>query len=187
MLNRRILAALTLIVVIGLLSVSAATVKAQTGTPLTLYAGEKSTSTYGFGSSSSDITSPGPTLNLVEGTTYTMTVNNVGTMEHSWEISTSKSATTSPLWNAGIDISTYIPSGGSGSVTFTPTQTGNFYYVCTFPGHIALGMWGNVKVTSSAVPEFPSVLTLLFMALAVTGLTAFLARQKIKISKFPNF
>jgi hypothetical protein len=48
-------------------------------------------------------------------------------------------------------------------------------------------MWGNVKVTSSAVPEFPSVLTLLFMALAVTGLTAFLARQKIKISKFPNF
>jgi uncharacterized cupredoxin-like copper-binding protein len=168
-----------------LLSASAATVKAQTGTPLTWYAGEKSTSAYGFGTSSGDITSPGPTLNLVEGTTYTMTVNNVGTMEHSWEISTSKSTTTSPLWGAGIDISTYIPSGGSGSVTFTPTQTGNFYYVCTFPGHIALGMWGNVKVTST-VPEYPSVLTLMFVALTATGLAAFLTRQKTKIGKFPN-
>jgi uncharacterized cupredoxin-like copper-binding protein len=185
LLVRKTFLALTLIVAIGLLSASAATVKAQTGTPLTWYAGEKSTSTYGFGTSSSDITSPGPTLNLVEGTTYTMTVNNVGTMEHSWEISTSKSTTTSPLWGAGIDISTYIAPQSSGSVTFTPTQTGNFYYVCTFPGHIALGMWGNVKVTST-VPEYPSVLTLMFVALTMTGLAAFLTRQKTKISKFPN-
>ena len=81
--------------------------------------------------------------------------------------------------------SNYIPLGGSGSVTFTPTQTGNFYYVCTFPGHIALGMWGNVKVTST-VPEYPSVLTLMFVALTVTGLAAFLTRQKTKIGKFPN-
>jgi len=178
--------ALTLIVVIGLLSASAATVKAQTGTALTLYAGEKSTSAYGFGSSASDLASPGPTLNLVEGTTYTMTVYNVGKMDHSWEISTSKATTTSPLFEAGIGISTYITPGGNGTVTFTPNQTGNFYYVCTFPGHIALGMWGNVKVTST-VPEYPSVLTVMFMALAVTGLAAFLARQKIKIGKFPNF
>ena len=183
---RRTFLALTLIVAIGLLSVSAATVKAQTGTALTLYAGEKSSSTYGFGSSSSNIASPGPTLNLVEGTTYTMTVHNVGTMDHSWEISTSKSITTTPLWGAGIDITTYISPGGQGSVTFTPTQTGNFYYLCTFPGHIELGMWGNVKVTSTSIPEYPSVLTLLFAAFAVTGLAAFLGRHKIRISKFPN-
>jgi hypothetical protein len=114
-----------------------------------------------------------------------MTVNNVGTMDHSWEISSSKSATTSPLWGAGIDLTNYIPPGGSGSVTFTPTQTGNFYYLCTFPGHVDLGMWGNVKVTST-VPEYPSVLTLLFAVFAVTGLVAFLGRHKISISKFPN-
>jgi uncharacterized cupredoxin-like copper-binding protein len=177
---------LTLIVAIGLLSVPAGTVKAQTA--LTLYAGEKSTSAYGFGNSASSIESnPGPTLNLVEGTSYTMTVYNVGTMDHSWEISSSKSATTSPLWGAGIDITNYISPGGQGSVTFTPTQTGNFYYLCTFPGHIELGMWGNVKVTSSAVPEFPSALTLTFLALTVTALAAFLAKQKIKATKFPNF
>ncbi len=181
---RRIFLALTLIIAIGLLSVSAGTVKAQTA--LTLYAGEKSTSAYGFGNSASSIESnPGPTLNLVEGTSYTMTVYNVGTMEHSWEISSSKSTTTSPLWGAGIDITNYIPIGGQGSVTFTPTQTGNFYYLCTFPGHIELGMWGNVKVTST-VPEYPTVLTLMFLAITITALTAFLARQKIKINKFPQ-
>ena len=183
---RRIFLALTLIIAIGLLSVSAGTVKAQTA--LTLYAGEKSSSAYGFGNSASSIESnPGPTLNLVEGTTYTMTVYNVGTMDHSWEISSSKSATTSPLWGAAIDTTNYISPGGQGSVTFTPTQTGNFYYVCTFAGHIELGMWGNVKVTSTAVPEFPSALTFTFLALTVTALAAFLAKQKVKVSKFPNF
>ena len=109
MLIRRTFLALTLIIVIGLLSVSAGNSKSADST-LTLYAGEKSTSAYGFGNSASDIRfDPGPTLNLVEGTTYTMTVYNVGTMEHSWEISTSKSTTTSPLWGAGIDIPIIYP------------------------------------------------------------------------------
>jgi plastocyanin len=176
---------LTLLFAVILIAVPLATVKAQTS--LTLYAKEISSSSYGFGLTSTSITSPGPTLNLVEGTSYTMTVNNVDTMPHSWEIVSSKATSTSPLWGAGIDISSYIPSGGSGSVTFTPTQTGNFYYVCTVPGHIALGMWGNVKVTSSSVPEFPSALTLTFLAVTVTAIAAFLAKQKIKATKFPIF
>ena len=176
--------ALTLIfsvaLAIGLISAFAVPVKAQSGTSLTLYAGEVSSSAYGFGNSASSITSPGPTLTLTEGTTYTMTVYNVSHMSmlHSWEITTSEAASTSPLWGAGIDLTNYIPVGGSGSVTFTPTQTGNFYYVCSFPGHIALGMWGKVVVKSSSIPEFPSVLTVMFMALAVTGLAAFLTKQK---------
>lgn len=164
---------------IGLISAFAVPVKAQSATQLTMYAGEVSSGAYGFGNTASSITSPGPTLTLVEGTTYTMTVYNVSHMSmlHSWEITTSEAASTSPLWGAGIDLTNYIPVGGSGSVTFTPTQTGTFYYVCSFPGHIALGMWGKV-VVQSTIPEFPSVLTVTFMALAVTGLAAFLTKQK---------
>jgi len=170
---------LAIALVISLLSAFALTVKAQSVTQLTWYAGEVSTSAYGFGTSASTITSPGPTLNLVEGTTYNMTVYNVSTMsmDHSWEIVSSKAASTSPLWGAGIGVSTYISPGSSGSVTFTPTQTGNFYYVCTFPGHIALGMYGKV-VVSTTIPEFPSALTLMFMALALTALAAFVTRHK---------
>jgi len=174
--------AVAMIIVITLMSTLAivVTVKAQTNTNLTVYAGEVSSSTYGFSlTSASSITSPGPTLNLLEGTTYTVTVNNVShlSMDHSWEIVSSKAVGT-PLWGAGVAVTSYLAPGASGSITFTPTQTGNFYYVCTFPGHIALGMWGKV-VVSSTVPEFPITLTLMFAALALTAMAAFLARQKI--------
>jgi len=171
---------------IALMSAFTLPVKAQTGTPLTLYAGEVSSSAYGFGLTASSITSPGPTLTLTEGTTYTMTVYNVSHMGmlHSWEISPTEAVATSAEWGASIDLANYIPVGGSGSVTFTPTQTGNFYYVCTFPGHIALGMWGKIVVKSSTIPEFPSVLTLMFMMLAAAGLATFLAKQQPKTKRF---
>jgi heme/copper-type cytochrome/quinol oxidase subunit 2 len=111
------------------------------GTPLTLYA-----DSYGFGDSAGNIISPGPTLHLNVGQTYTMTVHNVASIPHSWEIVATKAVGT-PIFGAGINVNTYIQPGQSGSVTFTPDQTGNFYYVCTVPGHIALGMWGNVEIT----------------------------------------
>ena len=171
---------------IALISAFTVPVKAQSVKQLTLYAGEVSSTAYGFGNTASSITSPGPPLTLTEGQTYNMTVYNVSThdMLHSWEISTSEAVDTSgPLWGAGIDLTNYIPVGSSGSVEFTPTQTGNFYYVCTFPGHIALGMYGKV-VVSSSIPEFPSVLTLMFMALAATGMAAFMAKQKTKNKRF---
>jgi FtsP/CotA-like multicopper oxidase with cupredoxin domain len=114
---------------------------------LTLYAGSVSTSTYGYGNSANDITSPGPTLKLKSGQTYTMTVHNVGNIAHSWEIVSTKAFSSSPLFGAGININNYIQPGQSASVTFTPDQTGNFYYVCTVPGHIQLGMWGNVEIS----------------------------------------
>jgi uncharacterized cupredoxin-like copper-binding protein len=120
-----------------------------TGTPLTMYAGEVSTATYGFGNSASSIaTAPNaPTLTLKEGTSYTMTVTNSGTMPHAWEITRDKTTST-VLWGAQIDPTSYISPGASGSVTFTPTETGTFYYICPVPGHVALGMWGTVIVTA---------------------------------------
>jgi len=190
--QNRIFLVLTLILVIGLIStLTATTTKAATsGTSITLYAGPvtSGSGTYGYGTSASKITSPGPTLNLVEGTAYTITVNNVATnMAHSFEIVSTKAIST-PLFGAGIDITSFIPAGSSGQVTFTPNQTGNFYYVCTVPAHIGLGMWGNVVVStttpSPTVAEFPSALTLIFVALAITAMAAFVARQKNRPKNF---
>ena len=188
--KNQIFLVLTLILVIGLLTTLTATMtKAQiSGTTITLYAGSvtSGSGTYGYGASASKITSPGPPLNLVEGTTYTLTVHNVSNMAHSFEI-VSTEAVGTPLWNSGIDTTSYIPAGSSASVTFTPTQTGNFYYVCTVPSHISLGMWGNVVVSATApsptIPEFPIALTLIFMAFIITALAAFVARQK-KTTKY---
>jgi uncharacterized cupredoxin-like copper-binding protein len=117
---------------------------------LTLYEGEiAGTATYGFGNTASDLTTPGPQLTLTQGTTYTMTVYNVGTLQHSWEISSSNTGNPSPLFNSEINPGTYINPGASGSVTFTPNQSGNFYYVCPVPGHTDLGMWGNVVISAA--------------------------------------
>jgi uncharacterized cupredoxin-like copper-binding protein len=117
------------------------------GTPLTMYAGEISTASYGFGNTAATITSPGPTMTLKEGTSYTMTVTNSGTMPHAWEITRDKTTST-VLFGAQIDPTSYISPGASGSVTFTPTEVGTFYYICPVPGHVALGMWGTVIVTA---------------------------------------
>ena len=122
---------------------------AAPGTPLTLYAGEVSTAAYGFGNTAISIaTAPnGPTLQLKEGQSYTMTVTNSGTMPHAWEITRDKTTST-VLFGAQIDPTSYISPGASGSVTFTPTEVGTFYYICPVPGHVALGMWGTVIVTA---------------------------------------
>jgi uncharacterized cupredoxin-like copper-binding protein len=124
------------------------TTPSGTTTDLTLYAGSVSTSTFGYGNTANTIQSPGPTLNLKSGQTYNMTVYNVATdLAHSWEIVPTKAVSESPMFGAGIAINTYIQPGQSGSVVFTPDQTGSFYYVCTVPGHIQLGMWGVVDIT----------------------------------------
>jgi uncharacterized cupredoxin-like copper-binding protein len=119
---------------------------ATKGTPLTLYAGEVSSAAYGFGNSASSIISnPGPTITLTQGTTYTMTVTNSGTMPHAWEI-TNAEPTGSVMFGAQIAPTSYLAPGASGSVTFTPNQAGNFFYICPVPGHATLGMWGNIVV-----------------------------------------
>ncbi len=115
-------------------------------TALTLYEGEVSSTSYGFGNSASTLSSPGPTLTLTQGQSYTMTVYNVGAITHSWEIASTNTGTPSPLFNSEINPGAYIAPGASGSVTFTPNQSGNFYYVCPVPGHSDLGMWGNVVI-----------------------------------------
>ncbi len=115
---------------------------------VTIYAGEVSPTQYGFGNSSSSITSPGPTLTLKVGQPYTVTCNNVGAMPHGWEITAQNATGSQVLFGAQIAATNYLAPGASGSVTFTPNTAGNYYYICPVPGHVQLGMWGNIVVTS---------------------------------------
>ncbi len=160
----------------------------SSGTNLVLYEGPLTSGTvgstiYGFGDTATNITSPGPTLYLQKGVTYTMTVYNLDpSMMHSWEIVATKAVSNTPLWGAGIDITNYIPSGSFGSVTFTANETGNFYYVCTRPGHIDLGMYGNVVVTEEPIPEFPSPAVALLTLVILVATTALVIQIK-NISK----
>lgn len=117
----------------------------SSGNAITVYGGEISTSKYGFGNSASSLSSPGPTLTFKVGQSYALTFVNSGQAIHAWEITTSKAPGT-VLFGAGIGVSNYLSPGQSGTVTFTPDQAGNFYYVCPVPGHVELGMWGNVVV-----------------------------------------
>ena len=164
---------------VGVLSFSFLTARAENSTiNITLYEGDKVTSDYGFGSSADNITSPGPQLDFHVGDVVNMTVVNVGTMQHAWEITTEKSTSSQVLFNAAINPTTYLSPGQSGSVMFSVTQAGDFYYVCTYPGHIQLGMWGNVHVTG-AIPEFPAGgLALGMIALFLTATAVYLARAK---------
>jgi len=54
-----------------------------------------------------------------------------------------QSATANVVFEARTNI---IPGGGNATITFIPTQAGNYYYICQVVGHFAAGMWGIVTV-----------------------------------------
>lgn len=54
--------------------------------------GEVSPSIYGFGSTPSNITSPGPTFTVKVGTTVIVDFSNAGTMAHNWALVTQKTS-----------------------------------------------------------------------------------------------
>ncbi len=117
---------------------------ASSGTPLTLYVGEISSTSYGFGNTANSLSSnPGPTITLTAGKTYTMTVQNVGAMQHDGALVDAKSTSANVLWGAVISP---INAGSNGQVTFTAGSAGSYFYICQIPGHVALGLWGTVTV-----------------------------------------
>jgi cytochrome c oxidase subunit 2 len=113
-----------------------------------LYAGELSNTQYGFGNSSTTITSPGPSFTVQVNDTVMVTFHNVGNMPHSFAVVDSLGSNYNILFNSSIGSgSSPIPSSGTASVTFVASQAGTYYYICTVPGHEALGMWGNFTVS----------------------------------------
>jgi len=141
---------------LGILILLSGAVLAGVGTPpplpqpnvsMTLYAGEVNLTQYGFGNSSTSITSPGPTLTFTVGDVVNMSVFNAGTMPHNWALTSSNDTSATVLFGAKIDSgSVPIPVNETGSVVFKVTKSGNYFYICQVPGHVQLGMWGNVVV-----------------------------------------
>jgi uncharacterized cupredoxin-like copper-binding protein len=114
---------------------------------VTLYAGEASATVYGFGNSSTTITSPGPTLTFKVGDVVNMTLINFGQMPHNWVITGSKQLGAEVLFDAEVASDTVpLLSNQTASHVFTLTQAGTFFYLCEIQGHLQLGMWGNVVV-----------------------------------------
>ncbi len=117
---------------------------------ITVYAGELNLGMYGFGNSSSDISSPGPTFTVKVGTTVTIHFSNAGTMGHNWAVVTEKVSGSNLLAFSHSQIasgSNPIQSGGQGSTTFVADKAGTYYYICQVDAHVSLGMWGYFIVT----------------------------------------
>ncbi len=113
-----------------------------------LYEGEISSTLYGFGYTSGNLTSPGPTLTFNVNDVVNVTITNVGQMPHNWALVSNNQSSSAPvLFNAQIaSPSNPLQHGQSASLAFTVTKLGNFYYICQVPGHLNLGMWGTVVV-----------------------------------------
>ncbi len=127
-------------------SASVAPSSSASATTINIYAGEVSSSTYGFGTTST-LSSPGPTLTFTAGEVVTVDFHNVGAMSHNWAIVATKDSTASVLWGAQIQsASNPVLPGGTASVTFTVGSAGSYYYICQVDAHVTLGMWGQVTV-----------------------------------------
>jgi uncharacterized cupredoxin-like copper-binding protein len=116
---------------------------------VTLYAGEISPSKYGFGTSPSNITSPGPTLRFKTSDVVNLTVVNVGEYPHALAFTTAPKTGSRTLFDATIASGTNpLAPGQSGNVVFSPNSVSDDYYICPVPGHAELGMWGSVIVSA---------------------------------------
>jgi uncharacterized cupredoxin-like copper-binding protein len=116
---------------------------------IVLYEGEVSTTRYGFGNTSSTLTSPGPTLRFNLTDIVNITVINVGKMPHAFAITSAPKTGSHVLFNAEIgSASNPLQPGKQGSVIFTPSNAGSsFFYICPVPGHAEVGMYGSVIIT----------------------------------------
>ena len=114
---------------------------------IVLYEGEIAPTKYGFGNSSNLLTSPGPTIRFNMSDVVNITVINVGSMPHAFEITNAPKTGSTMLFNAEIGASSYLEPGQKGTVIFTPNNAGSFYYICPVPGHAELGMYGSVVIT----------------------------------------
>ncbi len=114
---------------------------------IVLYEGEISPIKYGFGYTSTSLSSPGPTLRFNLTDVVNITVINVGSMPHGFAITNAPNTGATVLFNAEIGASSYLEPGKQGTVIFTPNNAGSFYYICPVPGHTEVGMYGSVIIS----------------------------------------
>jgi FtsP/CotA-like multicopper oxidase with cupredoxin domain len=115
---------------------------------ITLYAGEISDSRYGFGTEPNNLTSPGPTLRFKTTDVVNLTIVNVGTKPHAFQVTNVPQTGGAVLFDAAV-ASANVPlqPGESGSVVFNPYSPGkSYYYTSPLSGQAELGMWGSIIV-----------------------------------------
>jgi len=114
---------------------------------IVLYEGEITGSTYGFGNSSTTLTSPGPALVFKTTDIVNVTVINVGKMPHAFAVTNAAKTGAKVLFGAEIgSASNPLSPGQQGSVIFAPNIAGSIYYICPVPGHAESGMYGSVTI-----------------------------------------
>ena len=88
-----------------------------------------------------------PDIVVNSGDEVTITASNAGKGFHSFGIVASPDDFSNTLWGSDIaSPNAPLKPGESGSTTFIAGAPGTYYYICTVPGHAALGMQGSFIV-----------------------------------------
>ena len=88
-----------------------------------------------------------PTLTVKSGDSVTIKSANNGKSFHSFGIVSDVDDPNSVVFNSAIkSANNPMKPGETGEVTFTAGAPGMYHYICTVPGHAALGMQGEFKV-----------------------------------------
>ena len=88
-----------------------------------------------------------PDFVVSSGDEVTFTATNMGKGFHAFGIVASPDDFGNPLWGSEIaSAAAPLKAGESDSSTFIAGAPGTYYYICTVPGHAALGMQGSFIV-----------------------------------------
>lgn len=102
---------------------------------------------FGFGLEGQSISSPGPTTKVKVGEDVRVRLINRGASFHSFAVVAEKKEKSPALFGAAIaSASRPLPPNGDGSVVFKADKSGSYFYICTVPGHVLLGMYGEFVV-----------------------------------------
>lgn len=88
-----------------------------------------------------------PEIRVNSGDEISVTATNQGVSFHSFAVARSPEDIHNPLWESEIgSVSSPLRAGESGEVTFIAGAPGDYYYICTVPGHALQGMQGDFIV-----------------------------------------
>ena len=102
--------------------------------------------TFGFNGLEGD-EGANPEIVVNSGDEITVTSTNTGVSFHSFGVVRSPEDFSNVLWESEIgSMTSPVKAAESGSVTFTAGAPGQYYYICTVPGHALQGMQGVLIV-----------------------------------------
>jgi|TARA_B100001750_G_C15471592_1_gene580104 uncharacterized cupredoxin-like copper-binding protein len=102
---------------------------------------------YGFGLSNDSLSSPGPTIYLNTDQKVVLKFTNTGDIPHTFRVINNLNSTEQVLFGAfiGESLNPINPNNHS-KVNFVIDEVGSFFYICNIPGHLDLGMFGELII-----------------------------------------